>query len=1692
MAVRGQYLCEAASEGAQLKTRWRQALQDAEELVLDLHANTDAPWRPVPTGKDAGGGAARVGMAPAPLREPGAPSTGSASPDGAAPGDVAVSVLRRHTHGTDVYRVQWEGPADGSAPTAFRAVLQTPEMLPQWVPIADASENLEVLGPGTWIDKTRFRLGWPTSARDAITLAQVHTDASGTLYTATSVPRTANAPAFLHPAPPYVRSHVHVFAVYAHASHDDPAKLAVTVYWAWDMRGTLLGMRANAIAAQLPRMVAGLVACVQTHASELPYVVDFGAGIAVTARAVEDACFRVEYAVLFGGDDDADADTLLFAPAAAAPKRSCTLHLSARHTWDVHVHAQAARRTGAEGTPAWTATVYACSGDAVHLQLAHAAIADAEAFVRVRVCVRRAERAAEAGAGDAADASGASVRVNGRAVDVSGAARTEPRARLLARLEEAGRTQTLLASPASRASEGSDSVPPAALPGPLQAMTPLATLVRRNYIYFTSLLQEPDAKWRRVADTRGVTVTQLDSIDPTLVVYRAEATFVGLSVWDFFATISTPSLAAQWDRSVGEAQLLCDVGGQSAVWHTHARGTWTASARDAVLVQTSYKSPGSIHLFSFSVDDDAAFPWMPAASTSSIRTQVDLRGWSIEALSPTTVHVTLLEQSDPRGWLSKSALPAQMIAAMAGAGEYTIHHGGAPIVTRLLNAGARACRYDHDTATYTLEYAAAPEEPGAAAIECELRCNLDTWAQNLDVVVTPPPASATCFRRHKLSLAGGGLWITIEHSAAALGDERVSIVVRKGPAQSRERGVVLLNGSRTNVDTDDLDEQQVLALARRRRTKPQRVPLGFFGGRGAPAAPADDDAPPAETGAPDDGDGEDARGAAPAAVGSDAEGNAAPAPRALMQAALDALFLLRRIHSERHPDPAGMPAGWSLVSERNDLYVRKKTMESFSPSVAVQRADKVVQGIAAETLLHLVSYPGSRPLWDERMDDCTVLESYGNGATTARYTARMPFPFRPRMFLVTSLTAFGAQASSPGSPSEPASPSTQQPVYFYATTSCADEEHRFDAHKLNPQQYPVGRMLIDGWIFETIDPYSAANYPIPSTRCTHVVAVDYGGALPSALNTLWNAPLPRATLQLEHFLRANGPAPSLRAPPGWIRVRGDGRDDDRSLTWTVQRPHARVALVDSDFHAAARTMRVVVLLVPGARTGQEDGGGDSHQATQTPPRTPTSPRAAPDTPQAATRASMRVCDVQVELQQYPNGYAIHVAWTAAGAIPGALYNLSQVPDRPPGDPLPLQVRVLDLPPSALQAATQNPVDRSHKHLVRVSLPEGAPDTGAPPWLALLHECGAAVAVSVTPLASSRRAPALGASDTGHVPVTCNDKVAEIEYGEDAARAAAVPCMDASLVDQLERVPCASVPCPVPLGWTSATDRDVLAKPVAIALAYAAGVSNEAAAAAAGAPHGAGADADASAGMASGKGAATAAGSTEQTHGDAPAAGHGTAPIFDLLQRNAGRPRAPTSRFNATLSTVTQMVTGAATRRVQSHDDAKTCSHDAEGAGGAAALPGSAPLGTVGTARGGQPRYRLSTVVLVAVVSLLLGSLIRSLMQPVDFILSPHASETRDAVFPQALHEQAAAPVPHEHSVLDMVARELESFVRTTRQLHVFGRNENSDMGSRARADANTQAPSPATGLVCRREIRRVFSAPILGSRWDVVVALVRG
>ncbi len=164
------------------------------------------------------------------------------------------------------------------------------------------------------------------------------------------------------------------------------------------------------------------------------------------------------------------------------------------------------------------------------------------------------------------------------------------------------------------------------------------------------------------------------------------------------------------------------------------------------------------------------------------------------------------------------------------------------MVTRLGGAKAESYRYEHDRGVFRAEYQASSdrrpspiegssdrpdhqarqnsvdgmqgilspefsfrENSLSTSVECELRCDVDTWTSSLDIVVDPPPQSLSCLRRHRLSVGGGGLWLTVGHDISFSSDERILVIVRRAPfTAGKEKGVVMVNGKRIPVDVEDL------------------------------------------------------------------------------------------------------------------------------------------------------------------------------------------------------------------------------------------------------------------------------------------------------------------------------------------------------------------------------------------------------------------------------------------------------------------------------------------------------------------------------------------------------------------------------------------------------------------------------------------------------------------------------------------------------------------------------------------------------------------------------------------------------------------------------------------------------------------------------------------------------------------------
>ena len=680
------------------------------------------------------------------------------------------------------------------------------------------------------------------------------------------------------------------------------------------------------------------------------------------------------------------------------------------------------------------------------------------------------------------------------------------------------------------------------------------------------------------------------------------------------------------------------------------------------MLKTVYKSPTTAHVFSFSADEPNVFPNIPQVEANTIRTQVDLQGFAIETLSPTTTLLTLLEQSDPKGWTNKTSIPQQMITTLAGIGEFAIKCGGPPVGTRLAGAKATEIRYDHERALFRIEYEVSAgrrtstssdssptnsrSEDGSSSsptpiVECELRCDMDTWATSLDIVVDPPPQSISCLRRHRLSSGGGGLWLTLTHDAVLASEERLMAIVRRGPG--RERGIVMLNGSKVSVDVEELPEAEIKSLSKKKRVKPARIPLDQppvlsvirRRYRNENEESDESNADPPSPSSPTKADGTESRnstwsGAVPrlrsplgrylmqameqaatstqqavAAIAPPSSGNDSSAystSEIPMEYALNALQFLQALHSRsRSSSGTGTVSdGWALISEKGFPLYRKLAPE-ISTTLPVYKGEKVIEGISAEEIAAVVTSYDVRKRWDERFVGAHVLEAFADagGAHTAFAVNKASFPFRDRGFYLASILARGSGGSCEGgkdgtgastSSSSSTSDGRSPPLFCVSASFPPELARTFTTTKYNPYSLPIGRMFIDGWILETLDPYTTENYAIPSTRCTRVVAADYAGSLPAAVNAVTNTTLVRTLLSVEAYMKGIASSlPFARLPAAGVLLVDNKRaeEEDRHQqpgsssppgAWTLKRRDESRVLVQTRWTPDDRVYRGVMLL----------------------------------------------------------------------------------------------------------------------------------------------------------------------------------------------------------------------------------------------------------------------------------------------------------------------------------------------------------------------------------------------------------------------------------------------------------------------------------------------------------------------------------
>lgn len=657
-----------------------------------------------------------------------------------------------------------------------------------------------------------------------------------------------------------------------------------------------------------------------------------------------------------------------------------------------------------------------------------------------------------------------------------------------------------------------------------------------------------------------------------------------------------------------------------------------------MLVRTVYKSPTSIHIFSFSIDDAELLPSIPPQEPNTIRSETVIQGWCIEALSPSTTQVTLIEQTNLKGWQTKGLVYQSMVNAVASAGDFTIKSGSPPFVNRLLGAQGTSSVYNHAKGSLKIEYAIKPSTStipegstfaSSAAqtdvsarsqpvftnfVECEIRCDTDTWGTSLDIVVDPPPSRVSCLARHRLA-AGGGTWITLEHDPALVAHEVIVVNIRKGPS-SRSKGSVFVNGARVKVDNQTMAEAEIKSLTLEKRMRSSPVPLDQWPTMSRPPSSLNSREPSPRVIKPSPLSirGKDASEAQQQGAGQDtsqpvpkddseqpkiAARHAQPPSTSTyaMDYALEALALLQALHVEQGPELSAVAPGWTSSPERGGIF-RKKLFPSISQIHPIVRGDKIVEGVTAEQLLGILTNPSLRPLWDERVENAASLQSFGNGCTSSLLTTKPAFlTFRGRLLHVAQVLA---QVTVP-SASTSSSTST---VFLLASASCPIPEETFPLAKTNPQGLPIGRVIFEGWILETLDPYSSDSLPIPSTRTSHFACIDWSGSVPASFAPLLNvSPLKLIdALAAQAKLRA---VPRPLCPTSHCQVEGPLSSDEEGLcSWTLRCPKTPLyqsKFICSDLSVAQDRFRFVVLLPRIEASSSSSAKPSTHQRTSSNP-----------------------------------------------------------------------------------------------------------------------------------------------------------------------------------------------------------------------------------------------------------------------------------------------------------------------------------------------------------------------------------------------------------------------------------------------------------------------------------------------------------
>ena len=230
-----------------------------------------------------------------------------------------VAVHRRSGKTGEVYRAVAEVDCGPEVDVeTFRGCLLTPEARPLWDRMVEESVTMDLLDAHTRISRTSYRLGWPSSPRDVVTISKTLVDNNTLIDITTSLPRSRNEPPYLRPSPPHVRAHVSILGWCIQVAG---GRAKLTCMWSWDPKGAwAVG---GGVPQHLPSVMVGMVNYTREGSERVPVLQHFGQDVSIGSITSDPArgSMSVAYAIV------SDHGAIEFA-------------LSQVPGWDVQVHSK--------------------------------------------------------------------------------------------------------------------------------------------------------------------------------------------------------------------------------------------------------------------------------------------------------------------------------------------------------------------------------------------------------------------------------------------------------------------------------------------------------------------------------------------------------------------------------------------------------------------------------------------------------------------------------------------------------------------------------------------------------------------------------------------------------------------------------------------------------------------------------------------------------------------------------------------------------------------------------------------------------------------------------------------------------------------------------------------------------------------------------------------------------------------------------------------------------------------------------------------------------------------------------------------------------------------------------------------------------------------------------------------------------